>query len=267
MVSDGGFSLSPEVEAAGFRLAAFDVLSGSTNTEAMGRGRAGDPGPLWVVTGHQLGGRGRRNRAWTSPQGNLAASLLMTTDVTVAAAATLGFVAGVAVERAIVRAAPFLRGRISLKWPNDVLADGAKLSGILLESEPLESGKRLVVVGIGVNAVAAPPGLPYPAASLLSLGAAISAQTLFMALAEEWHRCIGLWDDGRGMAVIRDLWLERASGLGAPVNVQTAGGALKGVFETIDDSGRLIMQRADGQVVAIAAGEVHFGSAATVRKD
>ncbi|NIJ56852.1 BirA family biotin operon repressor/biotin-[acetyl-CoA-carboxylase] ligase [Pseudochelatococcus lubricantis] len=249
------------------RLAAFDVLNGSTSTEAMESGRAGDPGPLWVVTDHQLGGRGRRNRAWSSPKGNLAASLLLTTNASVALAATLGFVAGVALERAIVRVAPFLRHRVSLKWPNDILADGSKLAGILLESEPLDAGRRIVVVGIGVNVVAAPEGLPYPATSLLSMGGAMSAQQLFSALADEWLRCVGLWDEGRGVAVIRDLWLERASGLGAPVSVQTPEGVLGGVFETIDDAGRLIMQRADGRSLAIAAGEVHFGTAATVRKD
>lgn len=259
------FRLSPDTEAAGFRLAAFDVLNGSTNTEALERGRAGDAGSLWIVTDQQLGGRGRRNRAWTAPKGNLAASLLMTTEVSVAQAATLGFVAGVALERAIVRIAPYLRHRIGLKWPNDVLADGAKLSGILLESEPLDGRRRMVVVGIGVNVVAAPEGLPYPAASLMSLGADASAATLFAALADEWRELASLWDDGRGMAAIRDLWLERATGLDAPISVQTPESVTSGVFETIDDMGRLVMRRADGTETAIAAGEVHFGAVATKR--
>lgn len=259
----GPFRLPLEAEAAGFRLAAFETLNGSTNTEALERGRTGDAGPLWVVTDNQLGGRGRRNRAWIAPRGNLAASLLLTTEVSIAAAATLGFVAGVALERAIVRTAPYLRHRISLKWPNDILADGAKLSGILLESEPLDDRRRLVVVGIGVNVVAAPEGLPYPAVSLASLGAGVAAPDLFAALTEEWRIAAALWDEGRGMGAIRDLWLDRAVGRGAPISVQTPDGVLGGVFETIDDLGRLIMQRADGTEVVIAAGEVHFGMLAT----
>ncbi|MGV6873748.1 biotin--[acetyl-CoA-carboxylase] ligase [Pseudochelatococcus sp. B33] len=264
MASDP-FRLSADLDAAGFRLAAFDTLNGSTNTEALERARAGDAGPLWIVTGNQLGGRGRRNRAWISPRGNLAASLLVATEVSIATAATLGFVAGVALERAIVRVAPYLRHRISLKWPNDILADGAKLAGILLESEPLDDRRRAIVVGIGVNVVAAPEGLPYPAVSLVSLGTNVSAPALFEALAEEWSRAVAVWDEGRGMGAIRDLWLERAVGLNAPISVQTPEGILGGVFETIDDMGRLIMQRADGTEAVIAAGEVHFGTVATKR--
>lgn len=258
------FCLPPDTEASGFRLASFDTL-GSTNAEALERVRAGDPGGLWVVTDNQFGGRGRRSRAWIAPKGNLAASLLIRTEVSIAIDATLGFVAGVALERAIMRVGPYLRHRISLKWPNDILADGAKLAGILLESEPLDDGRRAVVIGIGVNVVAAPEGLPYPAVSLMSLGTNVSAQALFGALAEEWSRAFAIWDEGRGMATIRDLWLERAVGLNAPISVQTPEGILGGVFETIDDMGRLIMQRADGTEAVIAAGEVHFGTVATKR--
>lgn len=267
MSSRSEFTLLPEIKAAGYQLAAFDTLNGSTNTEAIERARAGDTRPLWVVTDHQLGGRGRRNRAWVAPRGNLAASLMIVTDVSIAAAATLGFVAGVALERAIARVAPYLRHRISLKWPNDVLADDAKLAGILLESETLDAQRRILVIGIGVNVIAAPEGLPYPAASLMSLGANVDAHALFSALAAEWHTCVTLWNEGCGFSAIRDLWLERAAGLGAPISVQMPDGVVGGIFETIDDKGRLIMQRADGYKVAVAAGEVHFGTVATVRKD
>ncbi len=260
----GPFRLSADTEAAGFQLAAFDKLNRSTNTEALERAREVS-GPLWVVTDEQTGGRGRRNRAWIAPKGNLAASLVMATGVSIATAATLGFVAGLALERAIARVAPYLCHRISLKWPNDVLADGAKLVGILLESEPLDEHRRAVVVGIGVNVVSAPEGLPYPAASLASLGVETSAQDVFTALADEWRIAVALWDEGRGMGAIRDLWLERAVGLGAPISVQAPDGVLAGVFETIDDMGRLIMQRADGTEAVIAAGEVHFGTLATKR--
>ncbi|MBB3808473.1 BirA family biotin operon repressor/biotin-[acetyl-CoA-carboxylase] ligase [Pseudochelatococcus contaminans] len=257
------FHLSHNAEAAGFRLAAFDTFNGSTNTEALDRARAGDCGSLWIVTDNQLGGRGRRNRAWIAPKGNLAASLLIVTDVSTSTAATLGFVAGVALERAIVRVSPYLRHRISLKWPNDILADGAKLSGILLESEPLDERRRAVVVGIGVNVVAAPEGLPYPGASLVSLGANVSASELFAALADEWIAAAAIWDEGRGMGALRDLWLERATGLNGPISVQTPSGVIGGIFETIDDMGRLIMQRADGTTEVVSAGDVHFGGLAT----
>lgn len=259
--------LSAEAKAAGYQLAAFDTLNGSTNTEAMQLGRQGELCPLWIVTDHQLGGRGRHNRAWIAPKGNLAASLVMETDASVSITATLGFVAGVALERAIVKVAPYLQNRLSLKWPNDILADGAKLSGILLESEAIDSKRRLVVVGIGVNNIAAPAGLPYPALSLLSLGANISAQKLFLALADEWSQCIDLWDRGHGFENIRTLWLERATGLGSLIQLKMPDGVLSGVFETIDNMGRLVLRRSDGISVVISTGDVYFGGITTARKD
>ena len=122
----------------------------------------------------QTAGRGRRGRQWESPHGNLAATLLIVPDADPTLAATLGFVAGVALNRALsaiscpaalvkigIDGADALdgSGRIALKWPNDVLADGAKLAGILLEASKLPDGRHAVAIGIGVNVVAAPHGL------------------------------------------------------------------------------------------------------------
>ncbi len=144
-------------------------------------------------------------RAWETPTGNLAASLMIVPDCDPAIAATLGFVAGVALNRALAATLPAgivrqgLDGaaRVALKWPNDVLADGAKLAGILLEAQKRPDGRHAVVIGFGVNIVSAPSGLPYPATSLNGLGADISAETIFSALAEEWVVAYELWDHGQ----------------------------------------------------------------------
>ncbi len=106
------------------------------------------------------------------------------------------------------------RNRFELKWPNDVLASGAKLAGILLESAILDGGRFAVAVGIGVNVVAYPEDLPYPATSLRALGATCDAETLFLALSDAWSENARLWDDGRGLAAVRQRWLARAAGLG-----------------------------------------------------
>lgn len=255
------FVLGPAAERAGFRLKALDTVD-STNMEAMRLGRAGERGPVWVVSTHQAAGRGRRGRPWSTPRGNLAASLLRVTSLPPGQAATIGFVAGLALGRALRRVAPGLK--VELKWPNDVLAGGAKLAGILLESEAVADHARMVVVGIGVNVVSAPPDTPYPAASLADLGSPVDANALFQVLSESWVEMESVWDEGRGMARLRELWLASAAGLGAPIAVQVGGGVTRGVFETIDPAGQLVVRKPDGSRRAIAAGEVHFGAAATL---
>src|SRR5947199_1093955 len=139
-------SLGPRAASRGYRLATFDSI-GSTNAEALGRARDGEQGPLWFVTSEQTAGRGRRHRPWIAPRGNLAASILEVMQVPPALAATLGFAAGVALVAAL-RSAGSAGMEFTLKWPNDVMANGEKLAGILLEAETV--GSRLaVVVGIG----------------------------------------------------------------------------------------------------------------------
>ena len=264
-----GFALGPRAQSAGYKLAAFE-RTGSTNVDAIERARAGETGPMWFVTDDQTAGRGRRQRAWIAPKGNLAASVLEVLDVPPGVAATIGFAAGLAQEAALekvsLEAAMRLgegRPRYALKWPNDVLANGKKLVGIGLEAEAI--GDRLAIVtGMGTNVVGAPEGTPTPAVSLAALGVQISAEELFSALSDAWVEFRGIWDDGRGFAEIRKLWLERAAGLGERVAINTGATTLEGIFDTIDDTGCLIVRTADGRRLPVAAGEVFFGSAASV---
>jgi BirA family biotin operon repressor/biotin-[acetyl-CoA-carboxylase] ligase len=251
------FALGPKAQASGYRLASFDSI-GSTNAEALDRARAGEPGKSWFVTDYQTSGRGRRNRAWISPRGNLAASVLEVIEVTPAVAATLGFAAGLA----LVQALRSFFVEAELKWPNDVLLRGAKLSGILLEAENVAENRMAVVTGIGVNVVGAPQGVPYAATSLTDAGFALSAGQLFARLSDAWVEARQLWDDGRGMAVLRTRWLSYAAGVGGEVTIDTGGRRVTGIFETIDDGGQLIVATADGRRLPIASGEVYFGNAA-----
>jgi BirA family biotin operon repressor/biotin-[acetyl-CoA-carboxylase] ligase len=265
------FSLGHRAASAGYRLAGFDEI-GSTNAEAMARARDGERGPMWFVTSEQTAGRGRRQRAWLAPRGNLASSILEVMDVSPAVAATLGFAAGLSLEAALqkvsVEAALRSGGsdalKFALKWPNDVLAGEKKLAGILLEAETVADGRLAVVVGIGTNVVAAPEGTPTPATSLAALGVQIGAEELFAALSDAWVEFRGIWNHGRGFAEIRRLWLERAARLGETVAIQTGTGAIEGTFDTIDETGCMIIRMADGRCVPVTAGEVYFGSAASV---
>lgn len=271
-----GFWLGSRAVSRGYRLNGFDSV-GSTSNEAANAAKAGDVGDVWFCALQQTAGRGRRGRPWQSPHGNLAASLLVVPDADPAISATLGFVAGVALNRALADIVPAARfktgidgadlahGRIALKWPNDVLADGAKLAGILLEAHKRPDGSMAIVIGIGVNVVEAPEGLPYPATSLRALGLDTSAETVFGALSDAWVEAFEIWNQGRGITQVLELWRQSAAGMGAEVAVNRDGDIVRGIFETIDEAGRLIVRANDNSRIAITAGDVHFGTTASVR--
>lgn len=239
---------------SGYRRATFDSLV-STNDEALARAREGDPGRLWIVAREQRGGRGRQGRAWSSPPGNLYASLLLIDPCTAAHSPQLGFVAGVSLHIAVTAVAgPF---GIALKWPNDLLADGAKVSGILVEGATLPGGALAVVVGIGVNVLHAPRGTPYPATSLAARAPGLESETMFEALASAMAGTLDMWGGGTGFVAVRRAWLERAGGLGGTITVRRPGGEVTGIFRDIDPDGRLLLD-ADGRTVPIEAGDVFF---------
>lgn len=270
------FALGPGAISRGYRVFSYDEV-GSTSTEAVHAAETGDVGEVWFASLKQTAGRGRRGRVWETPSGNLAASLMIVPDCDPTIAATLGFVAGVALNRALgavlpaglvktgIDGADGPGARIALKWPNDLLADGAKLAGMLLEASKRPDGHHAVVIGMGVNVVSAPSGLPYPATCLRDLGVEVSAQSIFSALSDEWVAAYELWDNGRNVPEVLRLWRAAAAGIGAEVAVSQDGGVVRGIFETIDDTGRLIVRANDNSRIAISAGDVHFGVTASVR--
>ena len=262
------FTLGPRATSAGYRLEAFDQV-GSTNVEAMARAREGDRGSIWFVTAEQIAGKGRRQRPWISPRGNLPCSVLEVLDIAPAVAATIGFAAGLTTEAALrkVSLEAALRAglealKYELKWPNDVLVGGKKLVGISLDAEAVDD-HLAVVAGIGINVVAAPEGTPTPATSLATLGVQIGAEELFSALSDSWVEFYGIWDNGRGFGQVRKLWLARAAGLGQAVAIKSAASTVEGTFETIDEQGCMMVHTSAGRLVPITAGDVYFGSAAS----
>jgi biotin-[acetyl-CoA-carboxylase] ligase BirA-like protein len=267
LIADQGFSLGNWARAEGVRLLAFDELD-STNEEARRRVlEEGERGPLWIVARRQTRGRGRLGRDWISVPGNLHASLVLSDGVTPEAAPQLGFVAGVATIEAVRALLPGESG-FALKWPNDILLHRAKLGGVLLEGLALVSGDErrppagVVVVGLGVNCVAAPEGLPYPAVALGE--GAPSAEALFAALSDAFCATLKLWAAGSGFAEIRRKWLDAAAGVGESVHVRLAQGEeIEGRFETIDPSGRLVIASGAARRV-IDAGDVILAHRATL---
>lgn len=259
----------------GYRLLSYKSI-GSTNSAGMERLRSGDPGQLWITAAEQTAGRGRRGRVWTAPQGNLSVSLGILVEKPPAMAATIGFVAGLALKLALDDL--FLRaglepahsaktGKLALKWPNDITLGEAKLAGLLLEAEPIGAGRLGIVIGWGVNVVAAPEGLPYPAVAIRDAGIDITAAMVLAGLVEQWPQLYDMWNQPDGFDVIRSRWLSHARGLGERVTVTLGSQVMSGTFETIDADGRLILNDDRTGRHAIAAGDVHFGAAATARRE
>ncbi len=230
----------------------------STNLECLKRAREGDPGNLWVTANRQLQGRARRGRSWISEPGNLYASMLLIDPATPAATATLPLAVAVAVHGAIARVLPQGADRPTLKWPNDVLIGGAKVSGILLEIENLPDGRSAVVIGCGINVVHAPDEVMYPATTLRAAGSSVSADELFARLCQTMAQELQIWNAGRGVAAVRQAWLDKADGIGKSIAVKLPDETITGTFKEIDQSGCLVIIDQDKTVRTIAAGDVFF---------
>ncbi len=242
-------------DLAGVRHQTYDTL-GSTNAEALALARAGERGPLWVSARHQSAGRGRRGRTWVSEPGNLYASLLLVDPAPAERAAELSFVTGLAVRDAIAQTASALGPKLALKWPNDVLLDGEKVAGILIEGEVTRGAPATVVAGVGVNCASHPHAASYPATDLAAHGSNVTPQSLLVSLSTALFKRIAQWDRGSGFAGIRGDWLSAAHGLGQPMRVSDGGGERTGQFAGLDDAGRLLLDLPDGSRQQIAAGDV-----------
>ncbi len=238
----------------GFRLHRYETL-GSTNDEARRLARDGAPEGTLVWSLAQSAGKGRRGRVWVSPPGNLYLSLVQRPAVPPAEAAQFGFVAAIALGDALDQlAGPVLPLRY--KWPNDLLIDGRKIAGILLESETAMAGAAdFVIIGIGVNLVSAPRDVEFPATSLAEAGCVgVTPPPLIEAFVRRFAGWAERWRE-EGFAPVRAAWLKRASGLGEGIRVRLERQTLDGRFLDLDQDGALLLDGAEGRR-RIAAGEV-----------
>lgn len=238
----------------------FDAID-STNAEAARRAAAGDLGPCWLRATTQTAGRGRRGRAWSSSPGNLFLTYLGATHRAAGEAALLSFAAALAVADTVDRALG--REAALLKWPNDVLIVGRKVSGILLESGALGDGRLWFAVGVGINVTSAPEAVRQAVAALseFAAGQSLSADALEPVL----RRRLSFWAgmlEREGFAPLRTAWLERAHGLGAPATARLGAEEVAGVARGLSADGALELELPDTRTRLISAGEVFFGSTA-----
>jgi BirA family biotin operon repressor/biotin-[acetyl-CoA-carboxylase] ligase len=249
----------------GYRLAAYDAID-STNTEGLRLAAKGEDSGLWIWAAEQRQGRGRSGRNWTSPPGNLHASLLLRPHVPLVTAQQLSLLAGVAAHDAILSLASSAAARLDvrLKWPNDILCGNAKLGGILLESTSTVSvtGRDgnapppIVVIGSGLNIAHAPQDLGRPATCLHELGIRVTPAQALAALAWTTAEWLARWNEGLGFELIRQAWQERAQTVGETVSVHIGGKRLIGTFLGLDAAGALRLATSEGGERSITAGEV-----------
>ncbi len=231
----------------------------STNSEALRLAEAAYGEKHWVVAGRQTRGRGRRGREWTSKPGNLYASLLLHPEKSLTEAATLSFVAGIAIRQALADLAPPASERIHLKWPNDLLVDGKKVAGILLESS-LGNGRKnpAIVIGCGINCAHSPDDTEFPATNLASAGMDIAPAALFNRVAIRFDEFYRAWAPSNGFAEIRDRWLKSAAGISKPITVRLGDRQISGIFESLDTNGQLILLESNNKKTIVTAGDVFF---------
>ena len=232
----------------------------STNAEAF-RQAPHLTGPCWFLAAEQTAGRGRRARAWSSPRGNFYGTLLLHPTEPPQQVALRSFAAALALREALAAATGTTAG-LTLKWPNDVLMNGGKVAGILLESQGTGQGISALAIGIGVNLIAHPDpalveaGAVPPVSVLSETGIRLSPEAFLAHLAPAYAR----WEAAfvaEGFAPLRAEWLAHAARLGERIVARTGTQTREGVFETVDAEGNLVLRMGD-LTLAIPAAEVFF---------
>lgn len=220
---------------------------------------AGDGGKLWVTAERQLQGKGSRGRVWVSEAGNFYGSLLLRDAGNLDRLHTLTFVVSLAIRDAIygLNGAQFTK--ITLKWPNDVLLNGKKTSGILLESHEA-NGARYCVIGMGVNIAHHPDETLHPATHLAKEGIVADREVFFAALSNAIEKRLVQWSRGDGFESIRQDWLKAAHGIGLRMETKLPGATTPvcGTFRGIDDNGLLILAGAGGREQRVSVADIFF---------
>ena len=228
----------------------------STNTEAMDLAAKGAQHGAVVVTDQQTSGRGRQGRTWHSPPDeNLYFSVVLRPDIAPADAPPLSLATAVGLARGVT---PFLPTAPTLKWPNDLLVQGRKLCGILVEMSASARGINHVVVGVGlnVNVTEFPEELTGQATSLrLETGKPLHREQVLASVLNELEPWFQLLFD-QGAAPIIQAWEEQTDWLGRRVTVSRPGRAVRGVAVGLDMTGGLRLRLDDGTVDVVVAGDV-----------
>jgi BirA family transcriptional regulator, biotin operon repressor / biotin---[acetyl-CoA-carboxylase] ligase len=237
---------------SGFTILHYDSI-GSTNDELRRLAAEGAVAGTVVHADEQTSGRGRMARNWFSPPGNLYMSILLRTGVPAQRSAELGFLTAVAVAET-VRALVPAKVPVALKWPNDVLATEAKISGILLEQ-----AEDAVIIGVGINVLEAPSVTGYPTTTIAAQGGIATVDGARDKLLQRFRHLMGLWTE-QGFAPIREAWLALSYPVGSVIKFTGTSGPITGRFGGLDVDGALLLDTLDGPM-RFLAGDVSVGGA------
>ena len=224
---------------------------GSTNDEARRLAQEGAPHGTAVHADEQTAGRGRMAHTWFSPPGNLYLSILLRTGQPAARTSELSFLAALAVADTVEALLP-RQIRAMLKWPNDVLVNGAKIAGILLEQ-----ADEATIMGIGLNVLEAPSNAAYKTTTVVANGGIASVDGARDILLDRLGHHLAAWH-ADGFTAIRQQWLNRSYPVGAAIRVNAGGKPIAGHFAGLDDDGALLLDTSQGRE-RIVAGEVIAG--------
>lgn len=216
---------------------------GSTNAEAFKMAAAKQIFDRDIILADcQNAGRGRMDRIWSSPKGNLYFSLFLQSKAAAAEVAQISFVAIVALRQAVEELAKFSNEiNIQNKWPNDLLINGKKVAGILLESKINQQNCEFVILGIGVNIASGPSETIFPAGNLQEFKIKTTAEILLKIFLDKFEIIYQNWQNF-GFINVRNAWLSKAYKLREKISVKEGGAKIDGIFEDIDKNGSLILQ-------------------------
>ncbi len=252
---------------SGYNLVCLDQID-STNAEALRWAEKGQSKPLWIVAKHQSQGRGRRGRKWITAPGNLFATLLLNWSGPRTVLSELSFVTAVScadmVENLIENS--HCEAQVRLKWPNDILLNGAKAGGILIETSGINTRSIAIAIGIGLNIVNHPTeALAYPTTDFVHAGLKVTRSEVFENLAMRFDHYFRQWRQTSGFETIKQRWLDFGPSLGQKLKVNTGTGIITGDFAGLDDHGGLLLSLSDGSQQTVLAGDIFADLQATVK--
>ena len=243
----------------GYRLVSYDQLD-STNDEAKRLAESGEPEGTVVLARSQRRGRGRYGRVWHSAPANLYLSVVLRPACLPAVAAELSFAASLALADTLTSLLPNGGAALAFKWPNDVMINRRKVSGILLETETTGDQQLIwVILGLGLNIASHPDDVAVPATSLIDQGVEASApEDIAAAFCQQFKAWYDRWTD-EGFPPLRTAWLARATGIGERMTVRIADRSVDGVAVAFDERCALVLETDAGDRFTVTAGDIFFG--------
>lgn len=224
----------------------------STMDEARREAQRGAAGGTVIIAGEQTKGRGRLQREWLSPADNIALSIVLYPDTK--ALPYLIMISSLAAVRGIEDVTEI---KTQIKWPNDILIGGKKVCGIIIENEIKRNKVAFSIIGIGINITLRRENFPEIAATAISLDdevdREVSMADIIRGLLAEFERLYLALPDGKP---IYEAWRDRLVTLGRKVTVSSGGDSFKGIAESVDENGALLVRRSDGNLSRVVVGDV-----------